>query len=81
MREVTPDHHAKSIGQEQTFGEDLTDPEDVRATLLGHAEQVAARLRRHHLRAARITVKIRDGEFKTQCSEEPVQHHGATDTV
>jgi DNA polymerase-4 len=65
VREVTPDRHAKSIGQEQTFGEDLTDPEDVRATLLGHAEQVAARLRRHHLRGARITVKIRDGEFKT----------------
>jgi DNA polymerase-4 len=65
VREVTPDHQAKSIGQEQTFGEDLTDPEDVRATLLGQTEQVGYRLRRHGLRAARITVKIRDGEFNT----------------
>ena len=65
VREVTPDREAKSIGQEQTFGADLTDPEDVRATLLGQTEQVGYRLRRHGLRAARITVKIRDGEFNT----------------
>jgi DNA polymerase-4 len=65
LREVTPDHQAKSVGQEQTFGEDLVDPEDVRATLLGQAEQVGYRLRRHGLHAGRVTVKIRDGEFNT----------------
>jgi DNA polymerase-4 len=64
-RQVTPDHHAKSIGQEQTFGEDLLDPEHVRSVLLGHAEQVARRLRRQNLRAGRVTIKIRDGEFTT----------------
>jgi DNA polymerase-4 len=65
VREVTPDHLAKSIGQEHTFGDDLTDPEEVRSVLLETVEQVARRLRRHHLRAARITVKIRDGQFAT----------------
>jgi DNA polymerase-4 len=64
-RAVTPDHQAKSIGQERTFGENLMDPEDVRSELLEHCENVGVRLRRHALRAGRITVKIRDGEFTT----------------
>ena len=64
-RPVTCDRQAKSVGQEQTFGIDLADPEDVRAVLLGQAEQVGARLRKHGMQAKRVTVKIRDGEFHT----------------
>jgi DNA polymerase-4 len=64
-RSVTPDHDAKSISHEQTFGADLADPDAVRRVLMGQAEQVAARLRRHHLAARTITVKIRYGDFET----------------
>jgi DNA polymerase-4 len=64
-RPVVTDAEAKSIGQEQTFGVDLADPEAVRSVLLGQAEQVAQRLRRHGLRARAITVKIRFGDFQT----------------
>src|SRR4051812_33585438 len=64
-RDVTPDSQAKSIGQEQTFGVDLTDAEELRAVLLGEVEQVARRLRRHNLRARAVSLKIRDGEFHT----------------
>ena len=64
-RPVVTDAEAKSIGQEQTFGIDLPDPEAVRAVLLGQAEQVAQRLRRHRLRARAITVKIRFGDYRT----------------
>lgn len=64
-RVVTSDRDAKSIGQEQTFGHDLTDPEIVRGVILGQAEQVGARLRRHALRAKSVTVKIRYGDFET----------------
>jgi DNA polymerase-4 len=64
-RSVTPDHDAKSIGQERTFGLDLIDPEHVRAALLGQVEQVARRLRRHGLTARAVSLKVRDGEFKT----------------
>jgi nucleotidyltransferase/DNA polymerase involved in DNA repair len=64
-REVTPDSQAKSIGQEQTFGVDIDDPEELRGVLLGEIEQIAARLRRHGLRTRGITLKIRDGQFNT----------------
>jgi nucleotidyltransferase/DNA polymerase involved in DNA repair len=64
-RPVVPDSEAKSIGHEQTFGTDLLDPDEVRAVLLGQVEQVAARLRRHGLRARSVHLKIRDGGFHT----------------
>src|SRR4029434_911105 len=64
-RPVTPDSQAKSIGQEETFGATLTDPQAVRDVMLAQAEQVGSRLRRHHLRARGVTVKIRFGQFKT----------------
>jgi nucleotidyltransferase/DNA polymerase involved in DNA repair len=64
-RPVVPDSEAKSIGHEQTFGTDLTDPEEVRSVLLGQVEQVARRLRKHGLRARSVHLKIRDGAFHT----------------
>lgn len=64
-REVTPDHNAKSIGQERTFGQDLIEPEHVRGVLLQHVEHVGARLRKHKLLARGVSLKIRDGEFNT----------------
>ena len=64
-REVTCDRDAKSIGQEQTFGENLTDPESVRAVMLEQSEEVGARLRKNGHTARTVTVKIRFGDFKT----------------
>jgi DNA polymerase-4 len=64
-RMVSPDGDAKRIGQEQTFGQDLTDPESVRAVMLEQSEHVSARLRRHKLFAGGVTVKIRFGDFQT----------------
>lgn len=64
-RPVTADSQAKSIGQETTFARDVADREQVLVALLGQAEQVAARCRKHGLSARTITVKIRYGDFKT----------------
>ncbi|MBC8107797.1 MAG: DNA polymerase IV, partial [Anaerolineae bacterium] len=61
VREVVPDHQAKSIGQERTFGVDLIEVDHVRDNLLGQVEQVARRLRKHGLLARGVTLKIRDG--------------------
>jgi DNA polymerase-4 len=72
-REVTPDHSAKSIGQERTFGQDLIEPDHVRGVLLHHVEHVSARLRKHNLFARGVSLKIRDGEFNT------VTRAGSTD--
>jgi DNA polymerase-4 len=64
-RPVTPDRQAKSIGQEETFGVDVADREQLRQTLFEHAEEVGRRLRKAGLRAKAIWVKIRYGDFKT----------------
>jgi len=56
---------AKSLGQEHTYGQDTNDRARLRATLLDLADAVAARLRRHGLRARTITLKYRDEEFRT----------------
>lgn len=64
-RPVVPDRTAKSIGHEQTFGENLTDPADVHTIMLDQAEQVGYRLRKQGFRARGVTVKIRFGDFQT----------------
>ena len=64
-RPVVPDREAKSVGQEQTFGVDVSDPQAVCDVLLEQTEQVARRLRKHKLRARAVVVKIRFGEFQT----------------
>ncbi|MEM1109501.1 MAG: DNA polymerase IV [Planctomycetota bacterium] len=64
-RPVVPDRQAKSIGHEQTFAENLTDPDAILAVMLDQSEQVGYRLRKHQLRARGVTVKIRFGDFQT----------------
>ena len=64
-REVHPDHTAKSVGHEQTFGEDLTDRELIRSILLAQVEQVGRRLRNKGRAAGNVTLKIRFGDFET----------------
>ena len=64
-RPVTPGGPPKSVGHEQTFGENLRTPDDVRAVLLDQAQQVGLRLRAKHLFARGVTVKIRYGDFQT----------------
>jgi DNA polymerase-4 len=64
-RPVVPDHTARSLSHETTFAADIADPADLRAWLLGLAEQVARRLRRHDLCARTVQVKVRFGDFRT----------------
>ena len=56
---------AKSIGHETTFDEDTADPDVLERTLLALADGVSGRLRSAGVRAATITVKVRDSEFNT----------------
>jgi DNA polymerase-4 len=64
-RPVHADHEAKSISEERTYGEDLTDPRDVDRALLARAEGVARELRREGLAARTVHLKVRTGDFKT----------------
>jgi DNA polymerase IV len=76
-RPVVPDAEARSLGAEQTFGEDLADAASVRQVLLAQLERIAARLRRHGLSGRTVTVKIRYGDFETITRSETLE--AATD--
>jgi len=81
-RPVTPDHQAKSIGHEQTFGHDLQRPDDVRRFLLAQVEAVARRLRKHGLYARTVSLKIRYGDFETITRSTTLERPtDATDTL
>lgn len=56
---------AKSLGQEHTFDADTADLARLRRSLLELSDAVAARLRRHGLRARTVTLKYRDEAFRT----------------
>lgn len=64
-RPVQPARPDKSMSHEQTFDINLTDPRELRGELLRQAEDVMRRLRKAHLAARTITIKIRDHRFHT----------------
>jgi DNA polymerase-4 len=75
-RTVEPWSAPKSMGAETTFGEDCRDVEVLRTTLRGHAERVARELRHGGYAAARVTLKLRFGDFRTvtrAAAGEPTQ--------
>lgn len=65
-RPVVPEHEAKSLGHETTFGEDVEDFGVVRRRLLELAEAVARRLRKHGVEGRVVTLKFRDEHFVTE---------------
>jgi DNA polymerase-4 len=64
-RPVVPSRAAKSISEERTYGEDLTDPGRIDRALLARAEGVGRQLRRKKLVARTVQIKVRDGKFHT----------------
>jgi DNA polymerase-4 len=64
-RPVVPHRAAKSISQEQTFSQNIAEPDVLRDVLLAQAEEVGRRLRRSGLRTRTISLKIRFGQFRT----------------
>jgi DNA polymerase-4 len=58
-REVCPDRPTKSVSAENTYAEDLLDPEALRSEIEGMARGVAAGLERKALTARTLTIKVR----------------------
>jgi len=69
-RPVEPGREQKQIGRETTFMTDTDDREFVRRTLLALTEEVTARLRRRHLAARTVTVKLRLAPFETHTKQK-----------
>lgn len=65
FRSVVPDRDAKSISNETTFSEDISDPELLSAWLIMLVEQVGRRLRRQGKLGRTVDIKVRFSDFKT----------------
>jgi DNA polymerase-4 len=63
---VTPDRPAKSIGHEETFGEDLVDRHALNRHVLRMAESVATMLRGSSSAARTVTVKVKFRDLSLQ---------------
>jgi len=64
-RPVVPDRESKSSSTENTYAEDLTELEQIRAELDRMARENAEWLERRRLTARTITIKVRYADFKT----------------
>lgn len=64
-RPVTPGGEPKSIGHEETFPTDLSDPAELRRVLAILAGQVGRRLRQQGCAARTVTLKLRYADFTT----------------
>ena len=62
----------KSVGNGLTFPHNLTTRAEIRQGLALLCDQVAARLRRHRLKAATLQVTIRDPAFHDICRQRPL---------
>ncbi len=62
-REVVPDEAARSVGAEDTFGEDLTGREALERELLSQAGRVGRRLRAAGLAGHVVTLKVKYADF------------------
>jgi len=64
-RPVQPDRESKSSSTENTYAEDLTSLESIRAELERMGRENAEWLQRHKLAARTVTIKVRYSDFKT----------------
>ena len=64
-RAVTTRRVEKSMGHENTFETDVTDPARVRRELLDQSDRVAVRLRRAGVTARTVALKLRYSDFTT----------------
>ncbi len=59
----------KQVSREETFARDLHDDETIERELLRLAVRVATDLRKRHLKARTITVKLKDADFRTRSAQ------------
>lgn len=64
-REVEPSRPDKSISHEVTFDTDISGRAELLSELQHQADRVARRLRKQHLVARTVSIKIRDSRFRT----------------
>ena len=81
-RDVIPDEPEKSIGNEETFSEDLDNPEEILREFLRMTEKATARLRERSLFTKTISIKIKFADFSslTRSKTVPIAIDNTHDT-
>lgn len=80
-REVSPRGAAQSIGNETTFPQDLSTPEELEPILLELSSKVGFRLRQASLRGSTIQLKMKTAEFKTYTRSTRLAEPAQTDLL
>lgn len=62
-RDVEPEREAKSIGHEQTFMEDILNPDQARKEILSLSNRIALRMRREEIRGSTVSLKVKYSDF------------------
>lgn len=74
-RGVSPHEPDKSVGNEETFGEDTSDPELIHAHLLRLSDRVAGRLRASGYVGRTVAIKVRFADFTTVSRSRTLPRH------
>jgi DNA polymerase-4 len=77
--QVQPEREAKSMSREETFAKDIDTDGALERELLELCVRLGGDVRRDGLRARTITVKIRDGDFRTRSAASTVKDGVETD--
>ncbi|MCH8612639.1 DNA polymerase IV [Arsenicicoccus dermatophilus] len=74
-RRVTPTHVEKSVGADETFGQDIDDPVEIHRHLLELADRATARLRAQGMVARTVSIKVRFADFTTVTRSRTMREH------
>jgi len=80
-RPVEPHRNRKSLSTEDTFHQDTTDIQFLRAVLCGMVESLAYQLRQENWLTSTVTVKIRYSNFDTEFKQCTVPYTSADHTL
>lgn len=72
---ATSEQPPKSIGAEETFEKDISDPAQLKEALLLLLEKVYRRLRAHSMRARGLSLKLRFSDFTTITRSTTFENH------
>jgi DNA polymerase-4 len=64
-RRVVTEHRRRSVSQERTFSQDLSDPTDMLQKLWSLSQGVGKRLRKSEVAASTVGLKVRYADFTT----------------
>lgn len=71
-RPVVAEREGKSVSSEQTFDQDIADPQALRTVVLRLADRTAARLRARGALTRSLHLKLRQADFTTHTRQRPL---------